>query len=687
MIARALFSLFVLLAACGDDATAPRPAVDAGDSAGTPDGWGTDGFIPLSPDTSDGGGAGGCKSHGDCGSLFCMHASGVCVECLLHEHCPKSQTCRAGACEAETPCGPELPCAGGVCSDGRCVDCAADADCGGGSCQLGVCHAGVLPCASETTCASYEMSCDASKGICVECLTDAHCEASEFCKDEACYPDVCAPLSVKAACVGNAITRCAVNGSGFEDVPCGTGERCEPGVEGSKSAACEPISCTPGERVCDGLGYTICNETGTDLLYVPCPSGTACLDGECRFPKPVILVVFDTSSSMWGYPMGGLPEQCAPPETACVDPWPACEKGTDGITLMGRSKKVFASLFDKFADKAHFALLRFPQKQLYTASPSCKNGYYTGLLTMEGDPDAHSAPAEPGTWFTDGLPQVLLVPVPKDDETSNIPSIQKWLDFTETAMPTGHACTTDAECDGGFCSKGETGECWAHENPELRPVGQTPLGRSLFYAGEYVRQRIVVDGRACSADADCQTPFHRCEDGTCRDALRKCRRVVVLLFTDGTESVDKDLTSWFNPRNQAKRMHFGLGCGGDDDCLSGAKCVEGTCQSEAVQLPDLVCQDTGKFCQTDADCPGSACGPDVNTYLDPEGVQRLVDAEGNPIVTTVSVVTVGLVSGAAKPIAAYGGGDYFHVENADPAELLGALTEVVNAKLSGECQP
>ena len=690
------------LARCADDPTTAA-ASDVGGWSFIPDSFGGIGEVYTRTPDADAGPA-GCKTHADCGSSYCDRVTGACVECLAHGHCADpTPVCRAGSCAAATPCGPDAPCAAGVCAEaptasgstdagdpteGRCVDCLTDADCSGVPCRAQVCATGEVPCASTADCAPYGMQCQG--GHCVDCLVDAHCAVEDYCGDAVCQPDVCVPGTVAPACraEGHAVARCTDGGGAFEEIPCDEGWLCEPAVGGTTQARCAEVLCAPGDRQCTSdTSYGLCNEFGTSFINVTCPPGTSCFNDECRPPKPVIVVVFDTSSSMWGYPQGGIPDLCDKLGTPCVPPWPTCEEGSGGITLMGRCKQVFAELFETFAGKAHFVLMRFPQRETGAATPTCKSGYYMGLQTIDGDTDAHLAPDAPDGWFAKGLDEVALALLPPSEDESNLPQIQQWLDHTETIETTGGACEADADCAAGFCSPAQDGtkRCHTHTDPELRPIGQTPLGRSLFYAGEVIRQRVAVDGRPCGADADCGTPLHVCQSGACHDPGRACRKLVVLLFTDGAESVDTGLESWFHPRNQAKRLHYGLGCAQDSDCLSGAVCTEGTCQSEAFTPGGQICSDTGSWCQADTDCKAGTCGPDVSTFVDADGVQRLEDAAGNPISITVSVVTVGYEKGHAASVAAWGGGEAVSVQDASADVLLDELSKVVSAKIQAEC--
>ena len=643
------------------------------------------------PDTKDAGPPPECYSHSDCGLLFCDPGPGECIECLLHAHCPEDAPwCHAGFCDVAGDCSFDSPdCAEGICdtSTTACVDCLDDQDCAADEvCLATICKSPPPPCEVAADCEAHAMTCDLSSHHCVDCLDHGDCSEETHCNTEGiCAPDLCPAGAVDLECAGQALSVCTDDGSQWIQTPCPEGESCQKGAPGISETACAPIVCDAGIQEClDFHTVSMCNATGTAETTYPCPASTVCEWGSCSIPRPVVLVVFDTSSSMWAYPDGGVPELCEPLGKPCVAPWPECEANTGGLTLMARSKLAFSALFESFANKVHFGLLRFPQRTAPQSPPQCKSGHHLGMSTLTADPSERATSLDDHAgWFPTNLAESVVVPVSSTD-IDNLPEIQTWFDFSESLSPPGAACDASIPCpEAGACVQGA---CTTHADPELRAAGQTPLGRTLFYAGEYLRHRVAVDGRACANASDCATPFHACVEGVCEDPGRICRPFVIIVFTDGSESVDKPLDNWFNPRNQAHRFQFGLGCTTDEDCLSSASCVEGACAAPGAPPGGKSCQSSGSFCQQDADCgEAGLCVSNALNYIDPEGTQQLVAGDGTPIVVSVHVVTVGSKAAEASLIAAHGGGTFAQITDADHAALVDALSSIVSAKLAAEC--
>ena len=90
---------------------------------------------------------GECKSSADCArqegyGKVCVE--GRCQECAADADCKAGFACRDGKCVPKPECAADADCpAGRACQDGRCVEkpgaCRSDADCGEGSCQGGQC--------------------------------------------------------------------------------------------------------------------------------------------------------------------------------------------------------------------------------------------------------------------------------------------------------------------------------------------------------------------------------------------------------------------------------------------------------------------------------------------------------------------------------------------------------------------
>ena len=343
------------------------------------------------------------------------------------------------------------------------------------------------------------------------------------------------------------------------------------------------------------------------------------------------------------------------------------DRGTWSVVGIFRQNQLVLWLNDHHTSRFHliqgrygpsqFALQRFPQREAGTNSANCSAGWYTASETITGDDGSHATQA--GGWYDTHREEVLVVPFPGRSTVDNSEQILRWLDLKETLGPTDEPCDADIECDGGACGQvnGE-GRCFAHDNPELRAGGGTPLGKSIFYAGEYLRRFVAVDGKACVDSEDCGSVGYVCADQVCRDPYASCREHFIILFTDGAESQHVSTSEFFNPVVQAKRLAFGLGCDDDDGCRGGATCVDGRCE-----VPDV-----DPFF--------------VPTLVDFMGEDALVRPDGTPLRVQVSVVT--LESQESDPavitqnerIALVGGGTSLNVLVQDPEAVQEALLEV-----------
>jgi len=341
------------------------------------------------------------------------------------------------------------------------------------------------------------------------------------------------------------------------------------------------------------------------------------------------------------------------------------------------AKKVLNELFDSTVlDYVKFAMMRFPQITRASAVSNCNGiagiGHYNAISdSMSNDNGAHVTPDE--SYFEDAIHEVLAVPYPLSEGDGNLAFARLWVDFDEVFELTDTPCEKSFECSPGVCAidgGASEGVCGKHSNPELRAAGGTPLGRSLFYAGEYVRKNIVVEGRACEVSADCQSANYLCgPDGTCFDPLRECRRNTIVLFTDGEEDPATELNDFFNPVIQAKRMHHGLGCAFDSDCLNGATCFGAVCQDYPLSQTATM---------------------GYPTLIDGAGGNRLEDYRGDPISVTIHVVDISQSGGNVKNIAIadHGGGEFHAVEDGAPLDLFEAFKTTLDIKANlAECLP
>lgn len=515
------------------------------------------------------------------------------------------------------------------------------------------------PCAGSSC---PEGFCEEGTGYCLYCDAEQACaKPGTWCKDGTCVQTLCIPGVSDCASLTDART-CDEDGESYTPKPCGEGMGCN-------SGECMPIICQGGERKCGTAGMLkICSPNGVAWVPTSCPPGQACTSGECRPLQHNLLVIFDTSSSMMSLgTLDAVPCIC---ESCTAQPYPACEDSQCPLSKLGLSKHVFAKFFDSVNIGAvNLVLTHFPMKIKYPPVTSCNNlfamgrGYYGKGMSdsdfITGDDGSHET--VDGGWFDQNLFEILCVPFPKDSEEDNLGKAKLWVDFDEQVGPTETPCSVMADCPGGFCADNEGSKvCWYHTNPELRSVGNTPLGRSMFYAGELYRKTMVIDGKSCTTTADCGNENYYCTtQGKCKDPYASCRVNMILLFTDGEEEPATSTMEFFNPRVQAKRFRYGLGCESDSECFEGATCDGGMCKGY----------------------PHPNGGPSSfpgNT----EDPGRLMRYDGVPIQVTTHVIDMSGSGGSSnnRGISDDGGGSYYVATDADPDAMLGQLLSLVDVK-------
>ena len=503
--------------------------------------------------------------------------------------------------------------------------------------------------------------CDQATGNCLVCDEVVGClNPNQWCKDGKCVETLCVPEA--KSCQDDLNSQvCTEDGESFLVTPCPMGQICTVGE-------CQKVICSPGQYYCEKRLKVQCDPYGVGWMKYSCPPGQACYEDQCEPVKQNLLVVFDTSGSMAS--IGFLDTvPCICPTGCYGQPFPQCEDPNCPQSKIGMSKFVFNQFFSSAQIHAvHFVLTHFPLRIKYPPALSCNDlmsmgrGWYgQGFMdpdTITGDDGSHAV--ADGSWFFKNLHEILAVPFPVSWDEDNLALAQQWVNFNEEVGPTEQPCGSAADCPGGFCAQdGAESVCWYHTDPELRAFGNTPLGKSLFYAGELYRTMVLPNGRACEKDEDCKNRNYYCQDGQCKDPFAHCLTNMIVLFTDGVEEPPTTLDNFFNPRIQAKRMRHGLGCDTSDDCFSPAECSGGVCQGYPKPYS------------------GTTSYP-----LNTQSPWRLEDYEGTPIQVTTHVIDLSEGEGEAnnKGIADDGGGTYYHADELDPDELLEKMWDLIDIK-------
>lgn len=525
-----------------------------------------------------------------------------------------------------------------------------------------------------------------------ECPPQTHCDDEGFCQ-----ADVCTKGATTCATL-QSLKICDENGASFTEEACPESHVCFGGV-------CTPPICEPNEITgCLDGGLAVCNSIGTDTVKTPCPAGLACAEGECKPVPPNVLLLIDTSGSMNWDSNGQDPTDCF--GGSCpVWSHPNCDNGPSAYTRLGKVKEALNTVIASAeASDIRFALQRFAQVPwpspsnplAFLLGPDCAGGYWdmpeTNISLISGDDDSHQTSVT--GWFGQNISQIIAHGFPTAGPM-NTGLLSSWFDGVETVAQTSSYCADSSACNGNPCLNSS---CAVTTNPELRAVGATPIGKSLFYAGEYLRHMVLVQGKFCEEDSDCGSSNHTCVDGQCHDEFAYCRENVIVLFSDGAETENVHIDDFFHPRVQAKRLHYGLGCQQDADCLSGALCVGGVCRPPegAVDEAAMVCETGGAACTNSIQCPDPCitwsncqgyCTPTSVDYVDPiVPANRLIDAAGVPRPVRVHVVDASGVEGQNEIIAAYGGGVHVSVDLANPEELLSTVTQILgDVKGSNVC--
>lgn len=515
--------------------------------------------------------------------------------------------------------------------------------------------------------------CDEETWVCEYCESYVDCPSlNHWCHDTRCVETACVPGRTDCD-EALALLTCSEDGEVWESSACPEGQACSFGE-------CAPVICTPGEEFCELQKLNSCDESGTWWHKIHCPPGQSCDAEGCAPLRHNVLILFDTSGSMSSImEIDAIPCICA---NGCpAEAFPTCEQLDCPRSRLGLAKLVFHGLFTSALDAAlNVALLHFPLRVKYPAVKSCNNvyamgrGYYGNDVNdpsfMTGDTsDEHVV--EDGGWFDQHLFEVLSVPFPKTFYEDMIAYALLWVNGDEQVGPSSEPCADQGDCLGGFCAPDleqstEQSFCHYHTDPELRAFGGTPLGRSMFYAGEYFRKYIVVEGRECEADADCENMNYHCREGLCHDAYRECRQNLLVVFTDGAEDPPTSVYEFSNPSVLAKRYRYGLGCEAGDAsaCNAPAYCAQGVCGG--YPFPN-----------------GSGSMGNYLKFTEDGAAERLFDPAGNPIPLTTHVIDMDQAGGSAtanKMIADNGGGKYFKADTSDPDSILYTILYLVDVK-------
>ena len=455
-----------------------------------------------------------------------------------------------------------------------------------------------------------------------------------------------------------------------------------------------PQICTPGEQHCDKLQLATCAPAGDGWSLSPCFAGQACLQEQCKPLRSNLIIVFDTSGSMANSVDG---------KTCSMQPFPSCDPAK-GCSRMDKSKVAFADVLKKIPlATTNLALFRFAQRVGTLSATSCYTGHYIGIDTLTGDTANAQHVLADSAWYWDHIAQVLCVPYPDTAQQALLvqPEVLKWMDGAEELVKTPTACAnaspscqSDPKCGAGACC---SGACWDHvDSPELRATGGTPIGKTLFYVAEYMRHRVVIDGKTCSTDEDCANPNYGCVGGVCVDPARHCRQNVVVLFTDGGEL--NDPTDFFGPLVSARRMAHGLACQSAADCAGGAACAAGRCLP--ADSTGHVCVTNGQPCVPGVQIPsdpgfcaqqdgGPTCLPDPATAITAAAIDAADNAlrapDGSPFSVRLHVVDISSANIQSAFLAHAGNGRLLTADAADPKQFLATLESALDFKDKSLC--
>jgi hypothetical protein len=246
---------------------------------------------------------------------------------LTDNDCDGSAVCRISD-NTCVECIDDSTCGNDVCdaSNGVCTECLTDNDCDGSA----ICRNSdntCVECIDDSTCG--DDVCDVSNGVCTECLTDNDCDGSAVCRlsdnscvecidDSTCGDDVCdvsngvcTECLTDNDCDGSAVCRISDNTC----VECVTHEDCAgtPGMPACDDQTNTCVECVPGESgFCDES--QVC-DPGSNAC-VECLSGSDCSPGTPVCDPDSSTCVECTPEDLSACASG---EVCNPDDGTCVE--------------------------------------------------------------------------------------------------------------------------------------------------------------------------------------------------------------------------------------------------------------------------------------------------------------------------------------------------------------------------------
>jgi hypothetical protein len=235
-----------------------------------------------------------CTTRQECEQgLVCRGRPSQCQEpldaCALDEECPVGQACKPETSRCVQACSLISACdEGSWCDEGVCrAQCTLPSECEATErCIQGLCRA-PLDCSMSDPCPVDALLRDAYSCECVSCFNEQDCQLTEgeVCIDGACTRCESAPqhdLSCAAQNLAQASELCCVEC--LSDADCEAGSLCERGeCLDTRRRSCEQDADCPSPLFCDGRLCVSSASLAPCVLQSDCSPGEACFgDGRCR---------------------------------------------------------------------------------------------------------------------------------------------------------------------------------------------------------------------------------------------------------------------------------------------------------------------------------------------------------------------------------------------------------------------